>query len=316
MRKYFFSFLIVMLAAGVLASTALAQRGLFRGIVTDEDGNAFEAATVILENPGLNPPRVEQMTDDGGRFVFIGLASGEWTMTIEAEGFHPDVSTLSLRQGGNPEPTVALRRIRHQLELALGEAALEGLDPEAVEAEFSAADAAFNDEQWEQAITGYRSVLSKLPMMNNLHMSIGNTLRQMEQYEEAIASYELALAGDPLMEPEVEAAIARTRMSMGDFEAAGSALATAASGLNASREDLYNLGELEFAKGEIDTAAGWYEKAAALAPNWGKPLFKLGLVALNKGDIETAKQFFAQVVEKDPDSEEGAQAQATLSALP
>ena len=66
----------------------------------------------------------------------------------------------------------------------------------------------------------------------------------------------------------------------------------------------------------MDAAAEWYEKAAAADPNWMKPIFKLALVALNKGDMETAKTFFAQVVEKDPSSEEGAQAQATLNALP
>ena len=187
---------------------------------------------------------------------------------------------------------------------------------EALEAEFIAADAAYDSQQWDQAVTRYRSLLSKLPMMNALHMNIGSALRQMEQYEEAIASYERARAGDPRLEPDVEAEIARTRMAMGDFEAASGALATVASGADASREDFYNLGELEFAKGDTDAAADWYEKAAANDPNWGKPLFKLALVALNKGDIESAKTFFLQVVEKDPSSEEAAQAQATLDTLP
>ena len=102
----------------------------------------------------------------------------------------------------------------------------------------------------------------------------------------------------------------------GDFDAAGSALASAANRTNMTREDLYNLGELEFAKGNMDAAADWYEKAAAIDPTWGKPLFKLGLVALNQGDIEAAKGRFSQVVETDPNSEEGAQARATLDALP
>ena len=89
-------------------------------------------------------------------------------------------------------------------------------------------------------------------------------------------------------------------MAMGDFDAASEELAAAASGLDASREDLYNLGELEFAKGEIDAAAQWYERAATVDPGWGKPPFKLALVALNKGDMETAKQYFEKVLEVDP----------------
>ena len=45
----------------------------------------------------------------------------------------------------------------------------------------------------------------------------------------------------------------------------------------------------------------------------GNP-FSMG--ALNEGDMAAAKAFFSQVVEKDPSSEEGAQARATLDALP
>ena len=178
------------------------------------------------------------------------------------------------------------------------------------------ADIAYSNAQWQVAVDTYRSILDRLPMLNTLRMQIGTALRQLEQYEEAIASYELALAGDSDLKAEVEAEIGRTRMAMGDFDAAGDALAAAASGDNASREDLYNLGELEFAKGDVDAAAEWYEQAAAADPSWGKPLFKLGLVALNRGDMDAAKAFFAQVVEKDPNSEEGAQARATLDALP
>ena len=316
MRKQSFSFLVVVLAAGVLASTALAQGGRLAGTVLDDEGNPVAGATVVAANPDVTPARFELTTDSRGRYAILGLASGAWRVTVEAEGFSPDFATTPIRYGQNPPIDFALVRILHPLELALGEAALEGLDPDAIQVEFEAADAAFNDQQWEQAVTAYRAVLAKLPMMSTLYMNIGNSLRQLRRFEEAIASYEQALAGDANLTADVETEIARTRMAMGDFDAVGDALTAAASSEGATREDLYNLGELAFAKGDIDEAAAWYEKAAAVDPNWGKALFKLALVALNKGEIETAKGFFSQVVEKDPNSEEGAQARATLDALP
>jgi len=124
---------------------------------------------------------------------------------------------------------------------------------------------------------------------------------------------------DLLVEPVIESSV--PRLDLPDEEYDISALILAARKRPAvagggSREDLYNLGEVEFAKDDMDAAAGWYEKAAALDPTWAKPFFKLALVQLNKGDMESAKAFFAQVVEKDPSSEEGKQAQATLDALP
>ena len=316
MRKPIFSFLIVLLAAVTLAPTALAQRGMLSGTVTDDEGNPVAGAAVVAENAEANPPRFEQVTDERGRYSMLGLASGPWKVTVEAAGFSPNETTVPIRFGSNPPVVFEMARILHPLVQALGSTVLEGLDPAVIQAEFEAADAAFNAQQWEQAVTSYRSLLTKLPMMNAVHINIGHALRQQGQFEEAIASYELAAAGDPTLATDVETEIARTRMAMGDFEGAGAALASAAGNPGATREDLYNLGEVEFAKGEIDTAADWYEKANAADPNWGKPLFKLALVALNRGDMDTAKQFFSQVIERDPTSPESAQAKATLDALP
>ena len=82
-----------------------------------------------------------------------------------------------------------------------------------------------------------------------------------------------------------------------------------------SREGFWNAGEVAFANGNVDEAAEWYEKAHEADPSWGKPLFKLALVSLNKGDTETAVKYFEQVVEVDPDSEEGAQATGLITQL-
>ena len=309
--------LLVFLAIVLLASPALAQTSRITGTVQDAEGNPVPDATITATKPGASTRQeLVRTTDSAGRWSVLGMEIGAWTLTVEAEGFQTNVGQAQVRLTRNRTYDFSMERLKHPLELALGDAAVEGMDFEALQAEFDAADSAYNGRQWDQAVTGYRSILSKVPMMNSLHLQLGSALRQLEQYEEAIASFELALAGDAGLESEVEVEIARTRMAMGDFEAAGSALASAASGENASREDLYNLGELEFVRGEIDAAAAWYEKSHAVDPNWGKPLFKLALVALNKGDIETAKTLFSQVLERDPNSEEGAQAQATLDALP
>ncbi|MCH7747364.1 MAG: tetratricopeptide repeat protein [Acidobacteria bacterium] len=316
MYKQVFSFLIVLLAAGTLAPTVLAQGGRLMGVVLDREGNPLEGALVVAENPDANPSRLEQLTDSRGRYTMLGLNSGSWTVTVEIEGFHSNTAVLRLRQGDNPPMAFDMARIIHPLVAALGEEVFDGVDPDQLEQDLTDADLAYNNAQWQVAVDTYRSILDRLPMLNSLRMQIGTALRQLEQYEEAIASYELALAGDSNLKADVEAEIARTRMAMGDFDAAGDALAAAAGSDSASREDLYNLGELEFAKGDVDAAAVWYEQAAAADPSWGKPLFKLGLVALNRGDMDAAKAFFAQVVEKDPNSEEGAQARATLDALP
>jgi tetratricopeptide (TPR) repeat protein len=315
MRKHFLSMLVILLAVGLLAPSALAQGGMIAGrVLDDETEEPLANVSITLENPDANPSRIDQITDESGGFTVLGMASGAWTLTLELEGFSPDLGTMRIRQGRNPDLKLYLTRLRHPLELALGEEAFEGLDPAAIGDELTAADAAYGNEEWDAALSGYDSVFAKIPAMVDLHLKRGNTLQQMERYEEAIEAFQAAATANPQLQNQIDAAVGRLRMAMGDYEAAGEALLAGAGG--GSKEDLYNLGEIEFAKGDVDAAAEWYEKASAADPEWALPLFKLALVALNKGDIPGAKQFFAQVVEKDPDSSEGAQAKATLDALP
>ncbi len=384
------------LLVAVLAAPAVAQIGRIVGQAVDEDGNPMVGVTITAENVSgdFRAAGFETTTGDDGRFSIIGLISGQWNFRAEAEGYTPVEGPWAITRGRNMPIAFTLIRIRHPLELALGESVLEGLDPAAVQAGLAQADAAFNAQQFDQAVAGYDALLAKVPRFTALHVRIGDAHRHNRAYQAAIASYERALADAPnnadaraglaraVLEAEIEEAdaafnaqrwddaivgyrallgrlsqagllrvrignalaekgdhagaiatyecaleddpnnddartgIARAKLAMGDFDAASQELEAAASGLDAAREDLYNLGELEFAKGELAAAAAWYEKAATADPNWGKPLYKLALVALNEGDIETAKTYLLQVVDVDPDSAEAAQARATLGALP
>ena len=321
----------VTLVVGLAAGIAYGQtQGRIVGLVVDDDGNAMEGVSIHAQTAG-NPRTFDAVTGSDGRFALIGLTSAEWNFTAVCEnqcadghsdrvgdnavGYEQAVTPWRITQGRNPPVNLTMISIRHPFEIALGETALEGLDPEALEAEMNDADTAFADGRFDEAIAGYESLLGKLPTFHMLHVQIGETLVRTGDHEAAIEAYERALVAEPDNE-SAKAGIARARLSMGDFDAASEELQAAAGSLNATKEDLYNLGELEFAKGAVDTAAGWYEKAAMVDPNWGKPLFKLALVALNKGDIPTAKDYFQRVVDVEPNSQEGAQAQATLNALP
>ena len=305
---------VMLLGIGVplLAQT---QSGQLRGSVVDDNGDPVAGALITAEKPPA--PGQETTADDNGRFVMIGFATGAWNVSVTAEGYIGSSSVVEVRQTDNLPVTFTLGIVRHALVQALGEEAMEGLDPDEIEQELEAADAAFNEQNWDTAIAGYAALMEKIPALTSLYTQLGQAYRSQGNFEAALASFEALLAADEGADADrVRADIARTRLAMGDFEAAGADLAQAASGLDASREDLYNLGELEFAKGDVDTAAQWYEKATMVDPNWVKPVFKLALVSLNKGDLDTAKQHFQKVVDLEPNSEEGAQASATLAALP
>ena len=308
--------LIATLFVGATGSDVFAQSGRVSGIVVDASGNPIAGAEVVAEaDTGTGNQSLEAITNEQGRFILLGFSSGVWSFSSSLDGYVPGNVMSRVTQGANVDIELVLTKIPHRLVLALGAEAMAGLDPDVVEAELQNAENAFNTEDWDTAITLYHSLLEKIPQMTNLLLIIGNSHRAKGENTAALDTYDRLLASDPNNE-QAKTEIARTKLIMGDFEAGSSGLAAAASGLNANREDLYNMGEVEFARGNIDGAEEWYQKASTTDPDWAKPFFKLALVALNRGEIVTAKEFFEKVVALEPDSEEGIQAKATLDALP
>lgn len=271
---------------------------------------------------------METATDDDGRFALTWMRSGIWNAMVSAEGYEDAWLRIEVTQAGSNacSPTKMQRCVQpvefHLVRLKADaaekvEAVLAGLDVEATAleqavAELAAADAAYNRQDYRTAIDGYAALLADWPQMTALHQDVGDAHRALAEFDEAVAAYERYRAAVPDDEV-VERKIARAQLLRGDLAAARD---LAAAGGDASPEDLYNLGEVAFSEGAADAAAGWYEKSAAADPDWPPPVFKLGMVALNRGDLEGAKALFRQVVDLAPDSEEAAQAQGILAALP
>ena len=307
---------IVVAMAYVLVSVPAAegqgQGRIIGAVLDDDDDSPIPGALVRAENPGA-ARAFEATTGEDGRFAVVGLTSGTWTVLASAEGYAPTTSTAPVMQSVGQVVTVRLKRIPSRLERAIGAEALAGRDAAALERDLDAADRAFNEQRWDAALAGYLALLDEIPAFSDLLVRIGNTHRAKGDYEAALAAYERLLAVERNHEG-ARAEVARTRLAMGDLDAA--AELESATGLGASREDLFNLGEVAFASGDLDRAAELYRQSSSVDPRWGKPLLKLGMVSLNRGDIATAKEYFQQVVTRDPDTPEAAQAASTLAALP
>ena len=296
----------------VPSALAQGQGRMFGSVLDEETDEPIAEALVRVDNPDA-ARSFEATTGDDGRFTVFGLTSGHWNVSVTAEGYHPTNSSAPVMQSVGQPVSVWLTRMKSQLELVLGTDAA-GRDLVALEAQIEAADTAFNEQRWDDALAAYRALLADLPNFTRLHLQIGNTHRAKGEYEGALAAYDRLLAIEP-DNTEAQSEAARTRLAMGDPNAAKE-LEAAAAGGGGSREDLFNLGEVAFASGDLARAAELYQQSSAVDPNWGKPLFKLALVALNQGDTDTAKQYLNKVVEVDPTSSEADQAKATLSALP
>jgi hypothetical protein len=89
-------------AAGARAQTQITT-GVIQGTVEDEQGATVPGASVEVRNVGTNLTK-SLTTDDGGRFVFLQLPPGRYTLTASKQGFatlRQEEFTLTVGQAAN-----------------------------------------------------------------------------------------------------------------------------------------------------------------------------------------------------------------------
>ncbi len=81
--------LIVLLAQ--LSATAMAQNGIIRGTVVDENYLAMPGATILL-----NDGEKGTVSDAQGKYIFYGLPEGEYTVSTSFMGYEPMTETYAV----------------------------------------------------------------------------------------------------------------------------------------------------------------------------------------------------------------------------
>jgi len=291
-----------------LAASAAAQIGRVTGLVKDDHGDPVKGATIIAENPDASPTSFTASTDEKGRFGIIGLKSGVWQMRAGAPGYSSDGGELNVRAGANPTVAFTLQK------LIVPPSALGTTTPKDIQTALANADALYNNQQWDEAITAYGAILQKSPSLSVINLQIAAAYRNKKAFDNAITAYNALLKIDPNNE-KAKVGIAMTSLEKGDLDTAERTLEIAAQVPGATREVFFDLGEVKLARSLADDAVKAYERAAQADPTWGKPPFALGRIALNKGDAGSARKYFQSVIDVDPISPEAAQATTMLREL-
>ncbi len=306
MRSCFLaSVLLVALAGG-----AAAQSGRVTGIVKDERGEPIRGATIIAENLDASPRSFTASTDESGRFAMIGLRSGLWSFRAGAPGYSTDGGEVNVRTMPGVTPPLNFTLLK----MIVPPSALGSVAPRDLQAALAAADALFNNQEWDDAIKAYRTILERSPSLSVINLQIAAAYRHKKDYDGAIGAYNALLKVDPAND-KANVGIAMANVEKGDLDMAERTLETAAKAPGATREVFFDLGEVKMARAQADEAVKAYERAAEVDPAWGKPPLALGRIALDKGDAATARRHFQRVMDVDPVSPEAAEATAMLRQL-
>src|SRR5947209_617475 len=90
------------LIAIVLAGVGATLSSEVRGVVLDPNGSPVKAAKVTLHSKTSDFSLTDK-TDDDGAFLFIGLTSGEYVVSVEAAGFVKAEKLVKVVSGSSPE---------------------------------------------------------------------------------------------------------------------------------------------------------------------------------------------------------------------
>ena len=194
--------------AGILllaGSSASAQNAVIRGVVRDVAGTALDGVTVTAESAEWGRSE-EEVTDDAGRFQFIGLQGGRWLFVVRMRGYEPAQGFANVRRTGDSGV------IEFEMEYdplnppAPSTGLLAGIRADDIQTELDAAHDLFDTGEYDRAIAAYQDLLQQVPRLTSLHLQIGHAYREKQDYERALEAYR-AVPGDSRSGAEAESAI-------------------------------------------------------------------------------------------------------------
>ncbi len=315
----FFQILIIALVFLIGAQQVAAQggkgKGRLQGIVSDEEGKPIASARVVLDLRGRDTAERETTTNAKGEWAIIGLGSGNWQITVSAEGFVPDVSTVFVSQiERNPKVVTKLKRPELRKDAVIAdEASLAYLDE---------ARKLFNEKDYDKSLAILEQFYAQNPKAYQVQLLIGDCYREKGEIDKAIEIYTKAVEESRSDEKLGKQVMAKGLAAIGDCFLRKNDLEKAQDyfkqSVDADPEDeviAYNVGEIYFSNQKLDEAIVYFTKATTIKPDWSAPYYKLGLISLNKADYEKAKSYFQKFLTLEPEGELAVQAKNILETI-
>jgi tetratricopeptide (TPR) repeat protein len=302
-------------AAGEAAAQAGRGTARIAGVVVDVEGNPVAGARVVIDFAAETGIRREETTGKKGDWAFIGLATGNWNLTVTADGYSPVSQTLYIRQlQVNPKVTVTMEKAR------AGTAGV--IQDESTFELLEKGNALLKEERYDEAIAMFEAFIEQNPQAYQVRINIADAYKEKGDIEKAEEIYNEILVKAKDDQALGESMAAKALAGIGDCYLRRDNMEEAQAYFQKSLDTLpedetlaYNVAEIFFAEQNIEQAEKYFLIASQIKPDWPDPWLKLGYVYLNKGDMEKAVEMFEKFLKLEPETERSALAQNILNAI-
>jgi Flp pilus assembly protein TadD len=297
--------LMALVAVGLLAGTAAAQSTMVRGKVVDKEGKPVPNATVAVEFKGGVNRKYQTKTDRNGGFVQLLTESGEYLVTVSAEGVGAQSAPVRVRLGQAADVNIVL---------APGGGAG---DPKMAEVKktFEEAIAASRAGDHDGAIAKFNAAAAVIPNCADCYYNIGVSYMAKKDEKQAEEAWKKALELKP-DNSEAASALATLYNNQKRFDEAAAMSAKVAGGAGGGSADaVYNQGIILWNQGKVAEAKAKFEEALKADPNYADAHYQMGMALLNEGKLPDAVGAFEKYLSLAPTGQFAAQAKAMLAQL-
>ncbi len=297
----------IRLGAALALTTALAAsaqdwkgRGRVNGEITDEAGQPVAGASITIRlqsAPEQGPPPLK--TDKRGKFGYLGLTGGAWTVHIEAEGYVPSEGVVSVSEFQPPPPLRITLRKPEVVEAPKP-------DPKyaAAQAAIDAGDALLRDKKGTEARAEYEKALPLLEGNNRVIVLKRVATCQMIEGDDAgaVETFKQVLAEAPQDPDALRLIVDRLIVLKRDAEAQ-QYMAMLPEGQGVDPNTLLNMGINLYNDNKLDEAIAKFDAVIAARPDHAEGYYYRGLSMLAKGKMADAKADFQKVLAIDPNGQ-------------
>jgi Flp pilus assembly protein TadD len=297
--------LMALVAVGLLAGTAAAQSTMVRGKVVDKEGKPVPNATVAVEFKGGVNRKYQTKTDRNGGFVQLLTESGEYLVTVSAEGVGAQSAPVRVRLGQAADVNIVL---------APGGGAG---DPKMAEVKktFEEAIAASRAGDHDGAIAKFNAAAAVIPNCADCYYNIGVSYMAKKDEKQAEEAWKKALELKP-DNSEAASALATLYNNQKRFDEAAAMSAKVAGGAGGGSADaVYNQGIILWNQGKVAEAKAKFEEALKADPNYADAHYQMGMALLNEGKLPDAVGAFEKYLSLAPTGQFAEQAKAMLAQL-